>query len=284
MEESKAAGAAGDSPAAEEVAAYTRGMRELAAGRPDEALAAFDEVLRLDATSHDARLARCRALMLCGCAEEAVGELKLLAEELPDRAAVHGCLGEALLRRQQLEAAEAALRRACELDDSEASAPIAINLGSCLFKAGSKRWAEAEQWYAWAEERAPGKGKAMLLQLRKARAELPSDVFGLIATGRTEEALAALAGAADCGGKDEEGRTALHWAVDRGEKEVVQALLAAGADVAAADDEGLTPLAYAAMCGEEDIARLLLAAGAIAGETELAEADCEAMRTLLRGD
>ncbi|KAF5195825.1 Acyl-coa-binding domain-containing protein [Thalictrum thalictroides] len=58
--------------------------------------------------------------------------------------------------------------------------------------------------------------------------------------------------------KDSEGRTPLHWAVDRGHSNIVELLLSKNADVNAKDNEGQTPLHYAAMCDRDDIAELLV--------------------------
>ncbi|KAM7267045.1 hypothetical protein ACFE04_009211 [Oxalis oulophora] len=58
--------------------------------------------------------------------------------------------------------------------------------------------------------------------------------------------------------KDGEGRTPLHWAVDRGHLDVVQALVSNNADVNAKDDEGQTPLHYAVVCDRESIAEFLV--------------------------
>ncbi|KAK9122195.1 hypothetical protein Syun_019812 [Stephania yunnanensis] len=58
--------------------------------------------------------------------------------------------------------------------------------------------------------------------------------------------------------KDSEGRTPLHWAVDRGHLEVAELLVSNNADVNAKDDEGQTPLHYAAMCDREAIAEFLV--------------------------
>lgn len=62
--------------------------------------------------------------------------------------------------------------------------------------------------------------------------------------------------------KDSEGRTALHWAVDRGHNNITSLLLNKNADVNAKDDEGQTPLHYAAVCDRADIAELLVRHGA----------------------
>ena len=60
---------------------------------------------------------------------------------------------------------------------------------------------------------------------------------------------------------DKEGRTALHWAADRGHEHVANALIELGADVNAKDMGGQTPLHYAALCEHEQLARILAAAG-----------------------
>lgn len=65
--------------------------------------------------------------------------------------------------------------------------------------------------------------------------------------------------------KDSEGRTALHWAVDRGHMNITSVLLNKNADVDAKDDEGQTPLHYAAVCDRAAIAELLVKYGADIG-------------------
>lgn len=62
--------------------------------------------------------------------------------------------------------------------------------------------------------------------------------------------------------KDEEGRALLHWACDRGHKELVAILLQHRADIHCQDNEGQTALHYAAACEFPDIVELLLQAGA----------------------
>lgn len=58
--------------------------------------------------------------------------------------------------------------------------------------------------------------------------------------------------------KDSEGRTALHWAVDRGHLNITEALVKEKADINAKDNEGQTPLHYAAVCEREPIAKFLV--------------------------
>ncbi|KAL0403248.1 UNVERIFIED_CONTAM: Acyl-CoA-binding domain-containing protein 1 [Sesamum radiatum] len=62
--------------------------------------------------------------------------------------------------------------------------------------------------------------------------------------------------------KDTEGRTPLHWAVDRGHLNVTVLILEKKADVNAKDDEGQTALHYAAVCERAAIAKLLMEHGA----------------------
>ncbi|XP_027331281.1 acyl-CoA-binding domain-containing protein 1 isoform X2 [Abrus precatorius] len=58
--------------------------------------------------------------------------------------------------------------------------------------------------------------------------------------------------------KDSEGRTPLHWAVDRGHLNVTELLVGKNADVNAKDNDGQTPLHYAATCEREAIAEYLV--------------------------
>lgn len=67
---------------------------------------------------------------------------------------------------------------------------------------------------------------------------------------------------ADVNGADDEGRTALHYAVWRLEKETVSRLLESGADVNAVDNIGQTALHWAASYGHSEIVMTLLSNGA----------------------
>lgn len=62
--------------------------------------------------------------------------------------------------------------------------------------------------------------------------------------------------------RDEEGRTLLHWACDRGYRELVSVLLEHNADINSQDNEGQTALHYASACEFADVVELLLAFGA----------------------
>ncbi|KAM6455508.1 acyl-CoA-binding domain-containing protein 6 [Liasis olivaceus] len=66
----------------------------------------------------------------------------------------------------------------------------------------------------------------------------------------------------DVNTKDEKGRALLHWACDRGHKELATVLLQHTADVNSQDDEGQTALHYASTCEFSDIVELLLQSGA----------------------
>ncbi|XP_053287037.1 acyl-CoA-binding domain-containing protein 6 [Pleuronectes platessa] len=61
---------------------------------------------------------------------------------------------------------------------------------------------------------------------------------------------------------DEEGRALLHWACDRGHKELVSVLLQHKADINSQDNEGQTALHYASACEFAEIVELLLNSGA----------------------
>uniref|UniRef100_A0A803L2H7 ACB domain-containing protein n=1 Tax=Chenopodium quinoa TaxID=63459 RepID=A0A803L2H7_CHEQI len=58
--------------------------------------------------------------------------------------------------------------------------------------------------------------------------------------------------------KDSEGRTPLHWAVDRGHLPVIDLLYSKDADINAKDNEGQTALHYAVVCDREAIAEYLV--------------------------
>uniref|UniRef100_A0A7N6BW37 Acyl-CoA-binding domain-containing protein 6 n=1 Tax=Anabas testudineus TaxID=64144 RepID=A0A7N6BW37_ANATE len=92
----------------------------------------------------------------------------------------------------------------------------------------------------------------------------------------------------DVNTKDEEGRALLHWACDRGHKELVSLLLQHKADINGQDNEGQTALHYASACEFADIVELLLNAGAdpsikdIEGSLPEEVTDSSAISSLLR--
>jgi len=91
-----------------------------------------------------------------------------------------------------------------------------------------------------------------------------SPLFTAVGFGDPAIIQALLQGGADIHERDNDGMTALHWAVVAHHPEAVKALLAAGADVNAVDHFGYTPLLYAATIdfGDSQTATTLLMAGA----------------------
>ena len=91
-----------------------------------------------------------------------------------------------------------------------------------------------------------------------------SPLFTAVTFGETPTIQALLQGGADMHERDNDGMTALHWAVVAHHPEAVKALLAAGADVNAVDHFGYTPLLYAATIdfGDSQTVTMLLKAGA----------------------
>ncbi|KAJ1273519.1 hypothetical protein BS78_06G287000 [Paspalum vaginatum] len=76
--------------------------------------------------------------------------------------------------------------------------------------------------------------------------------------GATDDIVKLLAAGVEVNVRDTEGRTPLHWAVDRGHLSAVEVLAKANADMNAKDNEGQTALHYAVICEREDIAELLV--------------------------
>lgn len=86
------------------------------------------------------------------------------------------------------------------------------------------------------------------------------------ATGDVEALKELLQGGADKDEKDDEGRTALHFACGYGELACAEELIKAGANVNAKDGNDNTPLHYAAGYGQAEAIQLLLDRYAIALE------------------
>ncbi|OQR83830.1 acyl-CoA-binding domain-containing protein [Achlya hypogyna] len=72
--------------------------------------------------------------------------------------------------------------------------------------------------------------------------------------------------------QDDDGRTMLHWAVDRAQTDVAASLIARGANVNLQDKEGMTPLHYAVLCEHIPLVDLLVQNGA---DISIADADGE---------
>ena len=66
----------------------------------------------------------------------------------------------------------------------------------------------------------------------------------------------------DVNAQDNEGWTALMWALEYGHTEVVKLLIEEGADVNAKDKKGFTALMYSSREGNTEIVKLLIEAGA----------------------
>ncbi|KAL1353034.1 hypothetical protein HN51_016979 [Arachis hypogaea] len=77
--------------------------------------------------------------------------------------------------------------------------------------------------------------------------------------------------------KDSEGRTPLHWAVDRGHLNVTELLISRNADINAKDNDGQTPLHYAVVCEREAIAEYLVKHNA---DTDLKDNDGSSSRDI----
>lgn len=58
--------------------------------------------------------------------------------------------------------------------------------------------------------------------------------------------------------QDSEGRTALHFACDRGQAQAVELLLANGASLQKQDSDGQSPLHLAVICEHADVIALLV--------------------------
>lgn len=89
----------------------------------------------------------------------------------------------------------------------------------------------------------------------------------LVERNERAAALAAIREGADVNERSADGTTALHWAVHRGDLELVKQLLARGADANARNDYDATPLSEAAVEGDSGIVKALLDAGADANAT-----------------
>jgi ankyrin repeat protein len=118
-----------------------------------------------------------------------------------------------------------------------------------------------------------------------------SDVADAAMRGDKAAVQKLIASKADVNAPQNDGATALHWAVYRGDKELVGLLVRAGANPKAANREGSTPLWLASINGDAAIIAALLEAGADAneklplGRTPLMVAartgNVDALRTLL---
>lgn len=117
--------------------------------------------------------------------------------------------------------------------------------------------------------------------------KVTEDVFHFASTGEVAKLVAALSNGTDIDAQDDEGRTMLHWAVDREQAGVVEELLKRAASPNVQDADGMTALHYAASCDHEEMARLLVDHGAFTdvedgdGDTPLTVASSDAMQSIL---
>jgi ankyrin repeat protein len=93
-----------------------------------------------------------------------------------------------------------------------------------------------------------------------------SDVADAAMRGDKAAVQKLIAAKADVNAPQNDGATALHWAVYRGDREMVGLLVRAGANPKAANREGSTPLWLAGISGNASIIAALLEAGADANE------------------
>lgn len=113
------------------------------------------------------------------------------------------------------------------------------------------------------------------------------DIFHYASTGDLDKLLAALDHGENINAQDPEGRTMMHWAVDRDQMTIVEELLRRKASPNVQDTEGMTPLHYAASCEREEMAQLLVKHGALVdiedldGDTPLMTAASQALQSIM---
>lgn len=118
--------------------------------------------------------------------------------------------------------------------------------------------------------------------------QVHEDRFHFASTGDMSKVEAVLTRGGAVDATDDEGRTMLHWAVDRSQTAVVELLLKHKASANVQDADGMTPLHYAVNCEDEAMAQLLMEHGARPdiedndGETPLSCACSDELRSILR--
>ncbi|CAI5709343.1 unnamed protein product [Peronospora destructor] len=88
--------------------------------------------------------------------------------------------------------------------------------------------------------------------------KVKDDVFHSASIGDVDKLVSALNEGEDINAQDLEGRTMMHWAVDRDQQLIVKELLRRNASPNIQDADGMTPLQYAASCDHEEMAQLLV--------------------------
>jgi len=108
------------------------------------------------------------------------------------------------------------------------------------------------------------------------RAAAAESLPGLVELGERAAAIALIRENADVNERSADGTTALHWAADQGDLELVNLLLERGADAGAVNDYGATPMSVAAVEADPAIIGALIAAGA-----DVESANAEGQTTLM---
>ncbi|CAH0481852.1 unnamed protein product [Peronospora belbahrii] len=117
--------------------------------------------------------------------------------------------------------------------------------------------------------------------------KVKDDIFYCASTGNLDKLLPVLDKGEDINAQDLDGRTMMHWAVDRNQQSVVEELLRREASPNIQDGDGMTPLHYAASCEHEEMAQLLVKHGALVdvkdldGDTPLMTACNEVLRLIM---
>ncbi|TMW62519.1 hypothetical protein Poli38472_005137 [Pythium oligandrum] len=117
--------------------------------------------------------------------------------------------------------------------------------------------------------------------------QVREDLFHFASTGEMDKIRSALDQGGDVDAKDEEGRTMLHWAVDRAQMDMVELLLKHEASPNVQDADGMTPLHYAVSCEDEALTKLLVEHGAFTdiadndGETPVESASTDELQAIL---